>query len=42
MSLFLVEALGQVNLEDFREHLDKHFTDTFSRIGLPKPYGSQP
>jgi hypothetical protein len=22
----------------YREHLAKHFADTFSRIGLPKPY----
>jgi hypothetical protein len=22
----------------YREHLAKHFADTYSRIGLPKPY----
>jgi len=22
----------------YREHLAKHFADTFSRIGLPRPY----
>lgn len=22
----------------YREHLNKHFADTFSRIGLPRPY----
>jgi hypothetical protein len=22
----------------YREHLAKHFADTFSRIGLPQPY----
>jgi hypothetical protein len=22
----------------YREHLAKHFADTFSRIGLPEPY----
>lgn len=25
----------------FREHLGKHFGDTFSRIGLPEPYASE-
>ena len=24
----------------YREHLAKHFADTFSRIGLPRPYES--
>lgn len=22
----------------YREHLNKHFADTYSRIGLPRPY----
>jgi hypothetical protein len=26
----------------YREHLAKHFGDTFSRIGLPEPYNTQP
>jgi hypothetical protein len=26
----------------YREHLAWHFTDTFSRIGLPDPYETQP
>jgi hypothetical protein len=26
----------------YREHLAKHFADTFSRIGLPEPYTTQP
>lgn len=26
----------------YREHLAKHFTDTYSRIGLPEPYASDP
>lgn len=25
-------------LSPYREHLAKHFADTFSRIGLPRPY----
>lgn len=25
----------------YREHLAKHFADTFSRIGLPEPYGTE-
>jgi hypothetical protein len=25
----------------YREHLAKHFADTFSRIGLPEPYDSE-
>jgi len=25
----------------YREHLAKHFADTFSRIGLPEPYATQ-
>ncbi len=25
----------------FREHLAKHFADTYSRIGLPEPYATQ-
>jgi hypothetical protein len=25
-------------LSPYREHLAKHFTDTFSRIALPQPY----
>jgi hypothetical protein len=29
-------------LTPYREHLAKHFADTFSRIGLPKPYDTQP
>ena len=29
-------------LSPYREHLAKHFADTFSRIGLPDPYESQP
>jgi len=29
-------------LSPYREHLAKHFADTFSRIGLPEPYESQP
>jgi len=28
-------------LSPYREHLAKHFADTFSRIGLPEPYESQ-
>jgi len=26
----------------YREHLARHFADTFSRIGLPDPYETQP
>jgi hypothetical protein len=26
----------------YREHLAKHFADTFSRIGLPEPYHTDP
>lgn len=26
----------------YREHLAKHFADTFSRIGLPEPYETEP
>ena len=26
----------------YREHLAKHFADTYSRIGLPQPYETQP
>jgi hypothetical protein len=26
----------------YREHLAKHFADTYSRIGLPEPYETQP
>jgi hypothetical protein len=29
-------------LSPYREHLAKHFADTFSRIGLPEPYESEP
>jgi hypothetical protein len=29
-------------LSPYREHLAKHFADTFSRIGLPDPYETQP
>jgi hypothetical protein len=29
-------------LTPYREHLAKHFADTFSRIGLPEPYDTQP
>jgi hypothetical protein len=29
-------------LSPYREHLAKHFADTFSRIGLPEPYETQP
>lgn len=25
----------------YREHLVKHFADTFSRIGLPEPYDTE-
>lgn len=25
----------------YREHLAKHFADTFSRIGLPEPYDTE-
>jgi hypothetical protein len=25
----------------YREHLARHFADTFSRIGLPQPYDTQ-
>ena len=25
----------------FREHLARHFADTYSRIGLPEPYETQ-
>jgi hypothetical protein len=28
-------------LPPYREHLAKHFTDTYSRIGLPVPYETQ-
>jgi hypothetical protein len=28
-------------LSPYREHLAKHFADTFSRIGLPEPYETQ-
>lgn len=28
-------------LPPYREHLAKHFADTFSRIGLPEPYETQ-
>ena len=28
-------------LSPYREHLAKHFADTFSRIGLPEPYDTQ-
>jgi hypothetical protein len=29
-------------LSPFREHLAKHFADTYSRIGLPDPYQTEP
>jgi hypothetical protein len=29
-------------LTPYREHLAKHFADTYSRIGLPEPYDTQP
>jgi hypothetical protein len=29
-------------LSPYREHLAKHFADTFSRIGLPEPYATDP
>jgi hypothetical protein len=29
-------------LSPYREHLAKHFADTFSRIGLPQPYETEP
>jgi hypothetical protein len=29
-------------LSPYREHLAKHFADTFSRIGLPEPYETEP
>ena len=29
-------------LSPYREHLAKHFADTYSRIGLPEPYDTQP
>jgi len=25
----------------YREHMAKHFADTFSRIGLPEPYPTE-
>jgi hypothetical protein len=25
----------------YREHLAKHFADTYSRIGLPEPYETE-
>jgi hypothetical protein len=25
----------------YREHLAKHFADTYSRIGLPEPYATE-
>jgi hypothetical protein len=28
-------------LSPYREHLAKHFADTFSRIGLPEPYDTE-
>jgi hypothetical protein len=28
-------------LSPYREHLAKHFADTFSRIGLPAPYETE-
>jgi hypothetical protein len=36
----LVEQ-GLVKASDVREHLAKHFADTFSRIGLPLPYETE-
>jgi hypothetical protein len=29
-------------LSPYREHLAKHFADTYSRIGLPDPYETEP
>jgi len=46
--LDLLAALCQLGqrrarlLSPYREHLAKHFADTFSRIGLPEPYDTQP
>jgi hypothetical protein len=46
--LDLLTALAQrgqrrARLESpYREHLAKHFADTFSRIGLPEPYHTDP
>jgi hypothetical protein len=28
-------------LSPYREHIAKHFADTFSRIGLPEPYDTK-
>jgi hypothetical protein len=42
--LDLLASLSQAGLRlarvqtPYREHLAKHFADTFSRIGLPQPY----
>ncbi len=35
-------TMGRVLQSPYREHLAKHFADTFSRIGLPEPYESEP
>jgi hypothetical protein len=46
--LDLLTALSKVGrrrarlLSPYREHLAKHFADTFSRIGLPDPYATEP
>jgi hypothetical protein len=29
-------------LPPYREHLAKHFADTYGRIGLPEPYETEP
>jgi hypothetical protein len=34
-------AAGARLLSPYREHLAKHFADTFSRIGLPEPYDTK-
>ncbi len=46
--LDLLRALGMAGrrrarlLTPYREHLARHFADTFSRIGLPEPYETEP
>ncbi len=48
VGLDLLTALTQMGrrrarlLSPYREHLAKHFADTFSRIGLPVPYQTAP
>ena len=47
VSLDLLTALSRRGqrrarlLSPYREHLAKHFAETFSRIGLPEPYETQ-